>query len=242
MTDIYALGSCRLRAPLLYLHRVGAINFSNAQASWYAHNSAECLQRIAMTDGGLSPPDTLLPLILNRDSCPTSWDEGVSPIPSGALGMFEIATRMQWQRGPFVLHSTCLRREGVRDTSQHLMSWEALEADIAALAARFTHVILVGNIALRPGLAEVDQGRAALNQYLEQTAAAHPQLSYVSPNAHISASDPGRDLTDHNHFTPAFQRRMADVYLHAIQAAHPVPFMPQAAPKAGTGVNAILSQ
>lgn len=242
MTDVYALGSCRLRAPLLHLHRAGAIHFSNARASWYAHNSAECLQRIAMTDGDLPLPEGLRPLILNRDSCPSSWEEEVAPIPPGAIGLFEIATRMQRRLDPYVLHSTCLTREGFTGAEEHLMSWDELEADIAALVARFSHVILVGNIALGPDLTHDNPGRAALNHYLQQAAAAHPRLGYVSPNDHISTREPRRDLVDHNHFTPGFERRMADVFSQAIRAVRPVVSSVPAASQPGAGAKAFLSQ
>ena len=239
MMDVYALGSCRLRAPLLHLHRAGRVRFCNVRASWYAHNSAECLQRIAMTDGEMPLPEGLRPLILNRNSCPQSWEEGVAPIPEGALGMFEIATRMQRRLDPFVLHSTCIRRTGFTGARDHLMSWEELEADIAALAARFARVILLGNIALAPDLRRPEPGRLALNRHLQRIAGADARLSYVSPNEHISPADPASDLVDHNHFTPAFERRMADVLLQAIGAAAPALAAPAIAP--GTRRRASLS-
>lgn len=223
MTDVYALGSCRLRAPLLHLHRAGQITFTNATASWYAHNSAECLQRIAMTDGDMSLPEGLRPLILNRDSCPADWEEGVRPIPPGCLGLFEIGTRMQRRLDPYVLHSTCVSKTGFTEARSHVMSWAELEADIMALSARFPHVILVGNLAMEADLITPNPGRVALNQYLQNIAEEHPGLSYADPNPHIAPHAPGADLVDNNHFKPAFERRMADVYLAAIAAARMSP-------------------
>lgn len=219
MIDVYALGSCRVRAPLLHLHRAGQINFSNSAASWYAHNSAECLQRIAMTRGDLALPEGLRALILNRDSCPAAWEDGVPPIPPRGVGLFEIATRMQRRLDPYVLHSTCVTKAGFEEARQHVMSWAELEADVASLCSGFGHVILVGNLALGPDLKTPNAGRTALNRALQNMATDRPGLSYVDPNAHINRQDPSVDLLDHNHFHPGFERRMADIYLMAIQEA-----------------------
>jgi len=202
----------------LHLHRAGQINFTNASASWYAHNSAECLQRIAMTDGDMPLPEGLRPLIFNRDSCSADWEEGVRPIPQGCIGMFEIGTRMQWRLDPYVLHSTCITKTGFSEARSHVMSWDELEADVSALSARFAHVILVGNLELDTDLTTPNMGRVTLNTRLRQIAAATPALSYADPNGHIAPRAPGDDLVDNNHFKPGFERRMADVYLGAIAA------------------------
>jgi hypothetical protein len=216
MMDVYALGSCRLRAPLLHLHRDGVIRLTNAASSWYAHNSAECLQRIAMTDGDMPLPEGLRPLILNDDSCPGSWADGVAPILPRSIGLFEVSTRMMRRLDPYVLHSTCVTKQEFAEAESRVMTWEDLAADVARLAARFDYVILVGNVALCADLIRPDPGRAALNSALQDLAAGASGLSYASPNPYISRTRPQDDLVDCNHFKPGFERRMADVYRDAL--------------------------
>lgn len=212
MRDVYALGSCRLRAPLLHLHRDGVINLTNAGSSWYAHNSAECRQRIAMTDGDLPLPDGLRPLILNRDSCASDWDAGVSPIVPGSIGMFEISTRMQQRLDPYVLHSTCVTKLGFAEARVEVMPPQTLTQDVEALCARFETVVLVGNIALSADMTTPDPHRTALNTLLQSLSEERPGLGYTSPNGFLNRGDPAADLVDHNHFQPSFERRLAGQY------------------------------
>ena len=200
------------------LARGGHITLTNANSYWYAHNTAEFLQRIAFSEGKLELPDDVKRLAMDMDSCRSDWRDGIDPIDGASIGVFEISTRIVKKYGSFVLHSTCVSKRQFKEAQDVLMSFEELEEHIRLLRSRFSKLIISCNIGFLVNLIDKCPRRGELNDFLTGIPARIGGVRVIDPNKYIHAFDPRKDLEDSNHFLPHFVRVMSNVYLEEIEA------------------------
>jgi hypothetical protein len=212
MTDVFAIGSCRLIAPLHRLAREGSIGFSNESQSWYGHSAAEMLQRLDHMQGRRVLSDDQLEYVLDIESCSTAASECSTHITLPPVGLFEISTRNSYWRDGHILHSTLVSKRDVKDAEGKVATFDAVETQLMDLAAQFRHLVLVCNIAYKADLKATDQNRLQLNYFLKNLGHAHANITVVDPNEMIDAVQPQKDLPDNNHFYPAFEGRMERHY------------------------------
>jgi len=218
MSDaVFALGSCRAMVPLQYLHRAGRITLANLGRHWYAHNSKDFLQRIALMQGHLQLPPEALDLVLDQDSCSAGAEALTAPMDWPDLAVFEISTRNIKRLNGHVLHSTLIAKRGVKDYEDSIDSFDALEADIRSLQAVFPRLVIGCNITLDAGLASHNIHRQKLNVFLADLATRLPGLAVVDPNSLIDMANPRAVLEDNNHFLSSATPQLAALYLKAIQ-------------------------
>lgn len=213
MTKVFAIGSCRLTAPLHRLSRKGQINFTNESQSWYGHSAAEMLQRLDHMEGRRVLSDAQLEYVLDTDSCKTAPAECATQFALPPVGLFEISTRNSFWRDGHILHSTLVSKKKVADAEGKVATFDELQAQLLKLAAQFRHLVLVCNIAYQPDLRTFGMHRLQLNYFMKNLGHRHANITVVDPNELINAVSPEDDLSDNNHFKPAFEVRMQDFYL-----------------------------
>lgn len=213
---VFALGSCRLIAPMQFLNRTGRLEFGNFEQRWYAHSAAEMVQRLDHMQGTKPLPDNVLQEVLDLDSCPTPIEQSTLSGDLPEVGLFEVSTRSGNWRGPYHLHSTLVSKRKITDCERRLATFDEMDDAILSLASRFKQLVLGCNIALKADLRTPDPNRMALNQRLKGLAAKHDNIVAVDPNELIDPVTPEKDIEDHNHFLSSLIPRVAELYLKAI--------------------------
>lgn len=211
---VYALGSCRLIAPMQYLSRLEHLSMINKGYHWYCHGTGEILQRLAFVRDAETIPQELREMTMDLDSCPTDWELDRGPIDSDAIGLFEISTTMRHMAGDTVLHSKTMRTKNFQGAITVGDSFEQLEQDILALRDQFRGLVLGCNIALEEDCKTSHIHRNRLNTVLKDIASRHTSIGVVDPNETLN---PAVDIEDNNHFLSPFVPVIALKYLAEIQ-------------------------
>lgn len=210
--EIFALGSCRLIAPMHALARRNAIKFTNEAQSWYAHSAAEMIQRLDHIEGKRTLPAAILPDVLNTDSCDTPPETALDPMVLPEIGVFEISTRNSFWRDGYILHSTLVRKNNIVDVKPNIAKFEELSEHVLVLAGRFKNLVIGCNIAYLADLKTPNQNRLQMNYFLKAMGHKIPNITVVDPNEIIDPVEPAKDLEDPDHFKPHMEGRVAWFY------------------------------
>lgn len=217
VSKVFALGSCRLMAPMKSLHSNGVIDLTNENYSWYAHNILEVKQRIAIMKNECIIPNELINLVVDIDSCKTELKQPIKNYSLPKVGIFEISTSSYRSYKGYQLHSMCISKLNFGGSSVELLQREQLEQEICNVASYFENVLLVCNIDKDESLIKLDKHRYELNLFLKLLANKYDHISVFDPNNFLNADNINLDLEDRNHFTQRFAHSLLCEYELALQ-------------------------
>lgn len=209
---VFALGSCRLMAPMKSLHSNGVIDLTNEKYSWYAHNILEVKQRIAIMKNECIIPNELIRLVIDIDSCKTELKQPIKNYSLPKIGIFEISTSIYRPYKGYQLHSMCISKLNFGDSPVEFLQREQLEQEICSVSSYFESVLLVCNIDKDESLLKLDKHRYELNLFLKSLAEKYAHISVFDPNNFLNEENIKLDLEDRNHFTHRFAHSLLSEY------------------------------